>query len=245
MENDAAETREPVLNLKMVQSEIEQIGLLQSFIKGQMKEGEDFGKIPGSPKPSLFKSGAEKLCSLYGYTISINVLERVENWDEGFFYYMCKCILFDRKTGSAVAEGVGSCNSREAKYSKLNPYTIVNTILKIAKKRALVDATLSATRTSNIFTQDLEDMEEILDRPKDNEHPALQMATQNQRTFISKLIKDKNISDKEILRISEIVTGKTQSKDWTKEDASNIIKALQTYQSSEESKDKQNMSYKQ
>lgn len=37
-------------------------------------------------------------------------------------------------------------------------YSQVNTILKMAKKRALVDAALSAGRLSNIFTQDMEDM---------------------------------------------------------------------------------------
>jgi hypothetical protein len=36
--------------------------------------------------------------------------------------------------------------------------TIKNTILKIAKKRAKVDATLAATRSSGIFTQDMEDI---------------------------------------------------------------------------------------
>ena len=36
--------------------------------------------------------------------------------------------------------------------------TLANTILKMAKKRALVDAALSAGRLSDIFTQDLEDM---------------------------------------------------------------------------------------
>jgi len=35
---------------------------------------------------------------------------------------------------------------------------IANTILKMAKKRALIDATLSATRSSELFTQDIEDM---------------------------------------------------------------------------------------
>jgi hypothetical protein len=34
---------------------------------------------------------------------------------------------------------------------------LANTILKMAKKRALVDATLSATRSSELFTQDLDD----------------------------------------------------------------------------------------
>lgn len=39
-----------------------------------------------------------------------------------------------------------------------DPYTLVNTLIKMAKKRALVDAVLSATRSSGIFTQDLEDL---------------------------------------------------------------------------------------
>ena len=37
---------------------------------------------------------------------------------------------------------------------------LCNTILKMAKKRALVDATLSATRSSELFTQDIEDMQQ-------------------------------------------------------------------------------------
>lgn len=36
-------------------------------------------------------------------------------------------------------------------------YDQVNTIIKMAKKRSYIDATLSATRTSGIFTQDIED----------------------------------------------------------------------------------------
>lgn len=41
-----------------------------------------------------------------------------------------------------------------------DPWSLWNTILKMAKKRALIDATLSATRSSGIFTQDLEDLKE-------------------------------------------------------------------------------------
>lgn len=43
-------------------------------------------------------------------------------------------------------------------------YSQVNTILKMSKKRALVDAALSAGRLSQVFTQDLEDI--IHDEPK-------------------------------------------------------------------------------
>lgn len=41
-----------------------------------------------------------------------------------------------------------------------DPWSLWNTVLKMAKKRALIDATLSATRSSGIFTQDVEDLEE-------------------------------------------------------------------------------------
>ena len=39
-----------------------------------------------------------------------------------------------------------------------NPADHYNTVLKMAKKRALVDAVLTATAASDIFTQDLEDI---------------------------------------------------------------------------------------
>lgn len=38
-----------------------------------------------------------------------------------------------------------------------DPYDIENTLLKMAEKRAFIDATLRATATSGLFTQDLED----------------------------------------------------------------------------------------
>lgn len=41
-----------------------------------------------------------------------------------------------------------------------DPWSLWNTVLKMAKKRALIDATLSATRSSGIFTQDVEDLAE-------------------------------------------------------------------------------------
>jgi hypothetical protein len=41
-----------------------------------------------------------------------------------------------------------------------DPWILWNTVLKMAKKRALIDATLSATSSSGIFTQDVEDLKE-------------------------------------------------------------------------------------
>ena len=43
-----------------------------------------------------------------------------------------------------------------------NPADYYNTVLKMAKKRALVDAVLTTTAASDLFTQDVEDMGEVL-----------------------------------------------------------------------------------
>lgn len=43
-----------------------------------------------------------------------------------------------------------------------NPADYYNTVLKMAKKRAHVDAVLTATAASDIFTQDIEDMPEVV-----------------------------------------------------------------------------------
>jgi len=52
-------------------------------------------------------------------------------------------------------------NQEIGKVENEDIYSQVNTILKMAKKRALVDAALSAGRLSDIFTQDVEDIGHI------------------------------------------------------------------------------------
>jgi len=60
-------------------------------------------------------------------------------------------------------------------------YSQVNTILKMAKKRALVDAALSAGRLSDIFTQDVEDMGHIKTKGEGSEKGS---GTQEQETIV-------------------------------------------------------------
>lgn len=50
-------------------------------------------------------------------------------------------------------------NVEKIKQVRTNPHDQANTILKMAKKRALVDATLTTLGASDIFTQDIEDMD--------------------------------------------------------------------------------------
>jgi hypothetical protein len=93
----------------------------------------------------------------------------------GLYRYVLKCKL-EKPDGTVVGEGVGSCSSLEAKYIR-SPRDAENTILKMAKKRAHVDAVLTTLGLSDRFTQD-EDLikqgagetevkAEIIDMPPD------------------------------------------------------------------------------
>jgi len=60
--------------------------------------------------------------------------------------------------GSRFRDGDEAIESQKAgRVPNENIYDQVNTLLKMAKKRSYIDACLSATRTSGIFTQDMED----------------------------------------------------------------------------------------
>jgi len=135
----------------------QRIALLQQFVKEMMIEGQDYGIIPNCNKPSLFKAGAEKLTDIFGFSKHIEVSNRIEDWDKGLFHYEVKATLISKRSGQIEAEGIGCCNNKEKKYINSPAFNVINTILKMAKKRAFIDAVLSATRTSGLFTQDLED----------------------------------------------------------------------------------------
>jgi len=172
------------------------IAELEAFVRGQMREGVDYGRIPGSSTPVLLKPGAEKLAALFGFSIVATLTETVDDLERGYIKRAAKVELVSKRTGLVEATGLGEANSLESRYryrwvfeSELpanldksqfkvrtvntkhgrarmyriendDIWTLANTLTKMAKKRALVDAVLSATRLSGVLTQDLEDLAE-------------------------------------------------------------------------------------
>lgn len=130
---------------------------MNRFIDTVLIAGVDYGVIPHCNKPTLLKSGAEKIMNYLGLIARTEVVNRVEDHNTAFFSYECKVYLLDYN-GVVRGEGVGICNSREGRYAKQNGYAVQNTVLKMTKKRALVDAALNVGNLSARFTQDVEDM---------------------------------------------------------------------------------------
>ncbi len=130
---------------------------IETIVAKHLKAGRDYDQLPNTTKPTLLKSGAEILADVFGFRTTAKVINRIADYGKQFVLYEV-CVTVINSDGNIIAEGLGSCNSRERKYLKTDFASNLNTVLKIAKKRAFVDAILTATHTSHIFTQDMEDI---------------------------------------------------------------------------------------
>lgn len=91
---------------------------VREILEAVMKNGLHYGTIPGTPKPSLFQPGAEKLCLTFGLSPSYEV-EDVSGLDN--VRHRVVCTLTARSTGAVVAQGIGEASSDEQKYRWRKP----------------------------------------------------------------------------------------------------------------------------
>ena len=166
----------------------------QKLISTQFKQDHDFGIIPRTTKPTLLKPGAEKIVMLMGITTEFEIMDSTRDFDNGFFQYCVKCKM--KKNGQVITEGIGTANTLESKYETQNPYSIDNTVLKMAKKRALVDGALMIGSLSDVFTQDIEDLD-----------MSGNVASQNKTVYTDR---DGVISDAQAKRMYAIAGGNTE-----------------------------------
>lgn len=233
------------------QQVVAQVKHVQDIMKSVMREGEHYGKIPGTKKQCLFKSGAEILGLTFRLIPEFDVAQK--DFGNGHREITVTCRLRN-PAGSLVGQGVGSCSTMESKYrwrsgadledtgkpipkeywdakkdnpakaqaiiggkgfvakkNDLDAWTIHaksvgdrsenpdiadvwNTVLKMAKKRAHVDATITATATSDMFTQDVEDLPNFGvqegTRPADRDAGPEVVLTAEQQAEIAEILAD-------------------------------------------------------
>jgi hypothetical protein len=88
------------------------------FSKSILKDGLDFGVIPGVQKPSLYKPGAEKLRFVYGLGVEFETIESNVDRKDPFVDYTYRCTVRS-KTGQILSQCEGNCNSLEPKFGYL------------------------------------------------------------------------------------------------------------------------------
>ncbi len=167
---------------------VARVRLIQEVMANVMKKDVHYGTIPGTPKPTLYKPGAEQLLVTFRIAPAEPKVEDLSTSDS-IRYRVTRSGI---SNGVPVAAGVGEASSDEEKYKwrrpvcdaefeatpedrrrlkfkrdgssdkqiRTNPADVANTILKMADKRAFVAMTLLATAASDCFSQDLEDLPE-------------------------------------------------------------------------------------
>lgn len=175
------------LDKKVLEVMGKQRNLLATFCQEQLKPDVDYGIIPGTQKNSLWKPGAEKLANIF--QLGSKVLEEKEliDFEKNIAIYKIKIQIFHIPTGKVISECIGICNSHEKKYrtrknvewvanKKIETVIdtpigdLLNTLVKMAIKRAYVGGVIMATGSSDFFTMDVDEYYEDLN-DADNKPP--------------------------------------------------------------------------
>ena len=200
-----------------------------SQVMPKLKENQDYYIIKN--RKSLAKGGAEKLASIYNL---IATFERdKESLDmlgnaKGLIAFVCTLTRFGVEAGQGRGSDTLERNQNDP-----------NKALKMTQKRAFVDAVIRTTGLSDIFTQDLEDMntEKINTAPKtfdkDNYQEWVDEKSNSPKIQYEDVpTQQDSITDKQRKLLVSLITEKTYEKE-EREEKLGMVDSLDKYEASD------------
>lgn len=160
-----------------------------------LKRNTDFGVIPGTKQPSLFKAGAQKIANAFGLLQHFEVESAIEDPATPVFFYRVRCDLVkiaQDGTEYIFTTGHGSANTMESRNGRNSAWNAANATLKMAEKRALTAAVLSVSGLSDLFTQDLEN-EDFMNQEVKVDSPD-EVITSKQRKYLFTIASSNNLT---------------------------------------------------
>lgn len=160
----------PATLRKQMQRDQDMRAVIEEYIKNNMIAGKDYGSIEVKKgtgimsKPSLLKPGGEKFCGLFKirptFRKDFDTVEMLGN-TPGIIAYICELV---DTSGNVIGEGRGTARTDPKNSSDFE----INKQIKIAQKRAQIDAVLRTGGLSDFFTQDMEDASDEPTTPRAN-----------------------------------------------------------------------------
>lgn len=95
---------------------------MTEFIRRAMRPGVDYGLVPGTTKPSLYKPGAEKLQRFFAFQVKVSLSHSIEQWEVPVDAYSYPLFHYRYTAevrgpgGVLIATCDGEANSYESKY---------------------------------------------------------------------------------------------------------------------------------
>ena len=146
--NTALKVAEPVIplpnnatvpeNTAKVSVQNNQKQALKAFIKANLREGIDYGQIPGVKNNVLFKPGATKIINFFRLRPEVQLLHTVFDPETKAISYTVKVTLVN-EDGIAVTEALGAANTLEPKFAKAGMGS-QNLVVSQSVKRAAISA---------------------------------------------------------------------------------------------------------
>lgn len=131
--------------------------VMVDYLEHKLVPKKDYYSVKAdADKPSLTLSGASKIAFLF--KLKGKMIIEDKSYTPNEITATIRCDLYHLPTGAYYGSGAGWCSSSETKYSKAKAVDMGNTVVKMAGKRAYVDAIIKNTMASYLFTQDLEDL---------------------------------------------------------------------------------------
>lgn len=164
--------------------------VVQEVMRAVMKQDVHFGTIPGTPKPTLYQPGADVLCMTFRiaaefeekdlstadvvrYRITCRGVHQatgvvlgsgIGEASSGEDKYKWRKAVSDKEFENTppALRRIKYGKSWETKQVRTEPADLANTVLKMAAKRAKIAMVLNVTAASDMFGQDLEDLDGVL-----------------------------------------------------------------------------------
>jgi hypothetical protein len=194
-----------------LKSVVDRVNVVHQVMDKVMQKGTHYGSVPGcGSRMVLLKPGADVLAMTFRLSPEYRITRH--EMQDGHREYEVTCIMRGAD-GTVIGEGVGSASTMEKKYryrnGEENPdiADVYNTVLKIAKKRAHIDATLTCTGASDMFTQDLIDEDESKPARKKVEPPKPIDGNEVFGTIEDVKVKDGGTADKPWRKFGVVIGG--------------------------------------
>ena len=111
---------------------------LKAFIRSNLREGIDYGQIPGVKNNVLFKPGAAKIINFLRLRPQVELLHTVFDPEAKAISYTVKVTLINEE-GIVVTEALGAANTLEPKFAKAGMGS-QNLVVSQSVKRATISA---------------------------------------------------------------------------------------------------------
>lgn len=120
-EGEVTHYPQPMTPVQRIIQAMDDLKAIRTFVANELKEGLDFGTIPGtSDKKVLLLPGAQKICMYFNVRPIFRVkrieigIGKPEYW--GHLEVYVETDIVSRDSGKIVGAGVGSCSTMETKY---------------------------------------------------------------------------------------------------------------------------------